>query len=155
MLMDMPFSFINVSNYYYSLGVYITYSKGLYSNKGVLKISIGGYMTEKKAYQIGILFISVFLLGIVLPQTSEAAEEFASCSDCGGGWFDTNFCDQQECLGLGDCYSKNILGVVSCYSRPPSGDDDYCIYKSQKNRGGCTWGEYDCDFDGWGTTPDQ
>lgn len=73
--------------------------------------------------------------------TSYAVSASSSCSDCGKGWFNT--CDKEECLGLGNCYSKNIIG---CYNRPASGSEDYCLYKSQKNRGGCTKGEYDCDF---------
>ncbi|MBI2107175.1 hypothetical protein HYT57_04265 [Candidatus Woesearchaeota archaeon] len=66
----------------------------------------------------------------------------SSCSDCGGTWWDTNICDPDECWSLGDCYSKDYF---YCYSRPSSGSDDYCLYKSQKNRGGCAKGESDCD----------
>lgn len=68
----------------------------------------------------------------------------SSCSKCGEGWL--NICDQQECWGLGDCYSKTYAVVTYCYDRPKSGSEDYCIYKSQKNRGKCAKGEYDCDF---------
>lgn len=63
---------------------------------------------RSKGLLLGLFFF--FLLGLLTSASSASAEQ---CSDCGwGGWG----CGQEECLGLGNCYFVDNLGLKNdCY----------------------------------------